>query len=125
MNALRLVINVLLTLVCAAGGLHLLSRPVFLLPDRQQPTIGTVFAGPSLHLLALSVLLLAVLAAAVLVDWMRGAVPMPPGGQLHPHLFDKGRLLLRYRPLISAACCAFPWRFSWRSGGRLLLCRRG
>ncbi len=96
MNLLRILINIVLTIFCFSSGIYLLGRRSFLLHIPSFPQGGTRFAGAPLYLLAFGLLFLGAFAAAVLLAWLKGTLPMPGPWEIRPHPAYKGRILVRY-----------------------------
>lgn len=94
MNVIRVAINIALSGLLFAAGLHVLSVATIRLS-------GLLFAGLARYLLAASLLAMAGFAGAVALGWIRGSIAMPPktSFRFDPTYVDpvyKGELLVRY-----------------------------
>ena len=94
MNVIRLAINIALSGLLFAAGLHGLSVASFRIN-------GWLVAGRARGLLAASLLALAGFAGAVALGWIRGSIAMPPRSSFRFDPTDvdpacKGELLVRH-----------------------------
>ena len=103
MNAIRIAVNVALTLLFVWGGVYLFGQESFFLRDRWHPETGTYFYGASLYLLGASLFCLAAFAAAVALAWIKGTMPMPGRREIRPHPAYKGQIIVRYWYLVIPA----------------------
>ncbi len=103
MSAIRVALNVALTLLLVWGGVYLFGQETFFLRDRWHPETGTYFYGASLYLLSASLFCLAAFAAAVALAWIKGALPMPNPRELRPHPSYKGEIIVRFWYLVLPA----------------------
>lgn len=103
MSAIRIALNVALTLLLVWGGVYLFGQETFFLRDRWHPETGTFFYGASLYLLGASLFCFAAFAAAVALAWIKGALPMPKPRELRPHPSYKGEIIVRFWYLVLPA----------------------
>ena len=102
MNSIRILLNLLVATVCFLGGIYLLGQSSIFLRDRWDPTVGLLFAGLSLNLLALAMFSLSVFVGTITFAWIRGVIPMPDPSPVRPHPGYKGSIIARYWYLIVA-----------------------
>jgi hypothetical protein len=96
MNAIRILLNGVITFFGVWAGAYLLARDSYFLHGRYNTEFGSLFSGTSLYLLAISLFFFAAFAAAVALAWLNGSLAMPNPHKLSTDFSFKGQLIIRY-----------------------------
>jgi len=103
MNILRVILNIALTIVLLSGGVYLLGQDSFLLSERWNPEVGTLFQGFALYCLAFGPIFLGAFVGVVTYSWIKGTLPMPDPNTIRPHPSYKGAVIVRFWYLVLPA----------------------
>lgn len=103
MRIMSIAVNGILAALLCSGGVYLLGQESYFQRDRWNPEIGTYLTGLPLNLLALSMFLFAAFAAAVMLAWIRGSIPMPDRRESSRHSHYQGQILARFWYLVIPA----------------------
>ncbi|MDN5850251.1 MAG: hypothetical protein L0H63_11570 [Nitrococcus sp.] len=97
---IRIAINIVIGTTLAGAGLYLLSGDSLFIRSLSNPAVGRLFAGWSFFWLVCGLFASAALLLAVARGLIRGSIPLPPSGTIWPDPIYKGKIIVRYWPLM-------------------------
>ncbi len=103
MDRLRIALNIVLALAAFTGAIYLLGQDSFVLVDRWNHTMGTLFQGLTLYCLAFGLLFLGSFAGVVGYSWAKSILPTPSKDRIRPHPAYKGMVIVRFWYLLLPA----------------------
>ncbi|MCT0225756.1 hypothetical protein [Synechococcus sp. CS-1328] len=111
MNRLRIALNIVLAVGMFVGGIYLLGQDSFLLSDKWNHSLGTLFQGAALNCLAFGLMSLGGFAGIVGYSWVKGTLPMPSKDRIRPCPSYKGMVVMRFWYLLVPAIFLFALAF--------------